>query len=117
MSLGTVLFTVAMSLVGLSVVLTFLGVLSGSGRWDPLDEVSYLAGCWLWFLSMVVQGEAALSAWSGMWAAYFTWRWWNGPRNRRHRKALRELGAKARARIEAMVRQITPSPIPSPAGG
>lgn len=52
----------------------------------------------------------------GLFAAYFTWLWWRGRRNGRRRKALKDLGAKSRARIEAMVRQMSPSPIPAPGG-
>jgi predicted negative regulator of RcsB-dependent stress response len=49
-------------------------------------------------------------------AAYFTWQWWKHRRNGRMKKAAKALGAKSKARVEALVRQMTRSPIPSPVG-
>lgn len=43
-------------------------------------------------------------------------KWWNNRRKGGWKRAARQLGAKAKAAIDAMVRQLTPSPIPSPAG-
>lgn len=49
-------------------------------------------------------------------AVVYTIAWWRNRRKGRGRKALKELGAKSRARVRSLVRRMTPSPIPSPAG-
>lgn len=77
----------------------------------------YAIGNWVSFIANVMEGSTIWAALFGLLAALFTWLWWKGRRRGRGRRALRELGAKSRARIEAMVRNMTPSPIPSPAGG
>ncbi|WP_433225429.1 hypothetical protein [Actinomadura formosensis] len=74
------------------------------------------ASNWIGFVAGVLDGDRA-SIICGLLAVWFTWEWWRRRRGGRGREVLRELGAKSRARIEAMVRQMSPSPIPSPAGG
>ena len=71
---------------------------------------------WLNFVAGVINANRWLAILSGLCAVWMTWLWWNNRRNRRRRRALRELGAKSRARIAAMVRNMSPSPIASPAG-
>lgn len=78
---------------------------------------SYAVGWWMCFLAQVMEGDPVWAALDGLVAAAYTVAWWRNRRKGRGRRALREIGAKSRARIEAMVRQITPSPIPSPTGG
>jgi hypothetical protein len=67
---------------------------------------------------MVVAGVIAhhhlLTALCTFNAAAAIWMWWNGGGGRRTRKAARQLGAKSKARITAMARRMSPSPIPSP---
>jgi hypothetical protein len=53
--------------------------------------------------------DGALAVWFGV-------QWWRGGGGGHTKRAARELGAKSRARVDALVRQMTPSPIPSPAG-
>jgi hypothetical protein len=86
------------------------------GCWGPRTGYGLSAvGCWVGWLACVVERlEGAGVIW-GLLAAYFTWQWWKR-RKGRGKKALKELGAKSRARVEALVRQMTRSPIPSPAG-
>lgn len=45
------------------------------------------------------------------------WLWWRNGGGGRFKRAARELGEKSKARVQALVEQMTPSPIPSPAGG
>ncbi|WP_433233922.1 hypothetical protein [Actinomadura nitritigenes] len=77
----------------------------------------YAAGWWLFFLAEVMKGEPFWSTVDGTIAALYTRSWWNNRPKGRGRKALRELGDKSRRRIQALVDNLTPSPVPSPAGG
>lgn len=61
------------------------------------------------------------SALDGLWPLTAPWvaigvlvalKWWNGPRGRRRRKAVRSLGAKSRARLAAVVRRARESALP-----
>lgn len=97
--------------------LAFTDRISGSHKREHLSCGLYAAGLWLDFVDAVLAASPTRAALAGLFAAWFTWRWWNGRRGGRGRKALRELGAKSRARIEALVERMKPSPIPSPAGG
>ncbi len=45
---------------------------------------------------------------------FFMWLWWKNRRKGQGKRAMKTLGAKSRAKIEVMARQLTPSPIPSP---
>lgn len=71
---------------------------------------------WVVFVADVLDGDRLGSVLSALIAVYFTWLWWKGSNGRR-RSALRELGDKSRRRVQALVDQTTPSPIPSPVGG
>jgi hypothetical protein len=64
---------------------------------------------------------ATLADFSLWWRVFFgslavagIWLWWINRRKGRGKKALRQLGAKSKARVDALVRQMTPSPTPSP---
>lgn len=72
---------------------------------------------WIMFAAQVLNGDRVWAAIHGLLAVYMTWSWWRNRPKGRGRKALRELGAKSRARVQALVDRVTPSPIPSPAGG
>jgi hypothetical protein len=78
---------------------------------------AYAIAGWLAFLSNVIDQSPGWSTWSGLVAAFCTYLWWKNRRNGRWKKAAKALGAKSKARVQALVRQITPSPIPSPVGG
>ena len=77
----------------------------------------YAAGWWLWFLSAVADGDIGQAVLDGLFASLWTWLWWKNRPRGRGRKALRELGDKSRQRVQELVDQMTPSPVPSPAGG
>lgn len=75
------------------------------------------AGCWLEVLYAAIAHLPVAAVEYGALAAYWTWRWWKHRRGGRKKRTAKALGAKSRARIQALVRRMTPSPIPSPAGG
>lgn len=70
----------------------------------------------LGFLANVLDFSRGWAVYDGLMAVLYTWLWWRNRRNGRWRKAARELGAKSKARVEALARQMTPSPIPNPVG-
>lgn len=76
----------------------------------------YAIGCWLCFVANVLEGDLPWAVFQGSLAVIYSWLWWRGRRNGRGKRALKELGAKSRERVEALVRQMTPSPIPAPGG-
>lgn len=77
----------------------------------------FALGWWVTFISRVLDPSPLWTSISGLLAVLYTYLWWRNRRGGRGRKTLRELGAKSRARVEALARNMTPSPIPSPAGG
>lgn len=97
--------------------LIFIGLIKGSPDKMQLAHGLYAIGCGLSFVASVLEADALGTAINGLFTAWFTWLWWKNRRNGRRKRAMKDLGAKSRARIEAMVRQMTPSPIPSPVGG
>ena len=114
------LIAIALTWAGLAFILLGFGLII-AGLFKVDKELQFhgdgmcAVGWWLWFLSDVMGGFRTAVV-SGLMAILYSWLWWKNRRNRKRRRALRDLGAKSRARIEAMVRQMTPSPIPSPAG-
>lgn len=68
------------------------------------------------FLMLIFDGQPGWAALSGIAAAINAYMWWRNRRKGKWKRAARELGAKSKARVEALARQMTPSPIPSPAG-
>lgn len=97
----------------------YYGLLVGMRRRVELKSTSYAwyaAGWWLGFISSVMDTSPPWTAITGLIAAIYTWLWWKNRRKGRGRRALRELGDKSRRRVAALVEQMTPSPIPSPAG-
>jgi hypothetical protein len=61
-----------------------------------------------------MQDNVAWSVISGTLAAIGAWIWWRSGRGKR-RKALRELGAKSKARLAALVRKAREAGVPRPA--
>lgn len=106
---------------GVAVNAPALGLLmAGVLRADPdMEHIAYglyVVGCALSFIGNVLDGSHGWAAFWGVLAAYFAWRWWKNRRKGRGKKALKELGDKSRRRVQALVDQMTPSPIPSPSG-
>lgn len=64
----------------------------------------------------VVTSSTGWAVFQGSLAAYWAWKWWQGRRKGRMKRAAKELGAKSRARVEALVERLSPSPIPVPGG-
>lgn len=82
-------------------------------EWAALYAIAF----WMYFVSDVIAGSPTfLTVGQGLFAAFYTWLWWRNRRKGRWKRAAKELGAKSRARVEALVEQMTPSPIPVPAG-
>lgn len=71
---------------------------------------------WCFSLTAVAAGEPAHAALTGLTGAYFVWLWWRSGGGRGLRRTARQLGAKSAARVQALVRQMTPSPVPLPGG-
>lgn len=84
---------------------------------DHIADGLYAVGLWIGFIANVIDTSPVWAAVYGLGAAYYTWRWWKNRRNGRMRKALRELGAKSRAKVQVLVDRITRSPAPAPSGG
>ena len=68
------------------------------------------------FIYDALTGSPIWATFQGAAAVLHAWLWWRGRRKGRMKKALKELGAKSRARIEALVERLSPSPIPAPGG-
>lgn len=105
-----------MVLMALTLTLYLLSLVGGDiFGWTARTEVGLLAaGSWLAWITCVMEQLMAPGVVFGAEAAYFTYLWWK-KRKGRGKKALKQLGAKSRALVEALVRQMTP--IPSPVGG
>jgi hypothetical protein len=71
---------------------------------------------WTQFVVETIRGDTFWAVLDGLLAAWFTWLWWKNRRKGRGRKALKELGDKSRRRVQVLVEQMTPSPVPTPAG-
>lgn len=74
-------------------------------------------GAFIVATSCVLVGALFPATAFGVWAGICAYLWWRNRRNGRWKRAARELGAKSRARVEALARQMTPSPIPTLVGG
>jgi threonine/homoserine/homoserine lactone efflux protein len=70
--------------------------------------------CWVLLGCAIAADRPVLSGIQAAGAVYFTWLWWRNGGGRRPRPTLRQIGAKSRARIQTLVRQMTPSPVPTP---
>ena len=68
-------------------------------------------------LADLVAGNAMSSVVGAVATSYFAVLWWRNRRKGRGRRVAKQLGAKSRALVEALVENMTRSPIPSPAGG
>lgn len=77
----------------------------------------YAVAWWVMFVAQVMKGETLWATLNGLLAAAYTVAWWHNRRKGRGKKALKEQGDKSRRRVQALVDQMTPSPIPSPVGG
>jgi hypothetical protein len=68
------------------------------------------------FIVNVATGSIGWAVFQGSLAAYWAWQWWRGRRKGRMKKAAKALGAKSKARIDALVDRLSPSPIPALGG-
>jgi hypothetical protein len=68
------------------------------------------------FVAAVVDGSTIAAVIQGFFAAAFAWLWWRNGGGRGMKKATKSLGAKSKARVDALAERIEPSPIPAPGG-
>jgi hypothetical protein len=68
------------------------------------------------FVAAVVDGSTIAAVIQGFFAATFAWLWWRNGGGHGMKKAAKSLGAKSKARVDALVKKIEPSPIPAPGG-
>lgn len=66
------------------------------------------------FAGAVLAGSMYGEVLHGSLAVMFAWLWWRNGGGRRMKKAARELGAKSKARVAALVGNLKPSPVPTP---
>jgi len=97
--------------------LVIRGLFTGDLESHHLSNGAYAIGYWTWFVAAALGHDQFAMAIDGFFGALNTYLWWRNRKNRKRRKALQSLGAKARAIIEGMVAKLTPSPIPTPTGG
>lgn len=88
---------------------------------DRIDRSVYWGAVAAWAAVFTVlnvaEGSPVRAAIHAAVAAVCGFLWWINRRKGRMKRAARELGEKSRARVQALVEQMTPSPIPSPVGG
>jgi hypothetical protein len=112
----TMTITLAWGAGALALILVgALCLLTGDSR--GLGHGFAAVGFWLLFLLEVLERSPRFAALYLLLAAYATYLWWKNRRKGRGKKALKALGAKSRALVQALVRRMTQSPIPSPAEG
>jgi hypothetical protein len=68
------------------------------------------------FIAELLDGAVVGAVINGSIAAVCAYLWWKGRRNGKWKRAARELGAKSKARVEALLENMSPSPVPAPAG-
>lgn len=70
-------------------------------------------GWWLSFFANILDRDYVWIWVTGIAAVFYTWLWWRNRKKGKWKKILKEAGAKTRAIIVNMVKNMTPSPIPS----
>src|SRR6266498_5768978 len=101
-----------MALTYIPMILYMAGVFDKGRTWGTTSLI--MVGVSVYFLIWDHDlGSAGIWAFWAVWSAYM---WWKNRRKGGWKKAARRIGAKSKAWVEALVRQITPSPIPSPVG-
>lgn len=68
------------------------------------------------FVVAAAEGDWAGCAVDAFWFVVAAYLWWRNRRKGGWKRAARELGAKSQARVEALLENMSPSPIPSPVG-
>lgn len=94
-------------LVGLALVLFALFRTWGQGSYSGM----YAVGNGLQTLSFAVRGDVLWATAFGLVTVWALWMWWRRGGGDKTKKAARELGAKSRARVQALVDAITPAPL------
>lgn len=116
MMIADVISLAALAPGALGVYCYFGVVRRGRVELTACSYAAFAVALWLLFIANAMTGDAFWATVDGLLAVVYTIAWWRNRRKGRGRKALKELGAKSRARVRSLVRRMTPSPIPSPAG-
>lgn len=105
------------AIVATTMIITFATlVLDIRGKIEVRTAYATYAICgFIQFLVKVALGESSGAVFTGTLSAVVAYLWWRNRRKGGWKKAVRQLGAKSRARIEQLVENMTPSPLPSPA--
>jgi hypothetical protein len=112
--------------MSISVALYAVAIVTMAGSWfagkrgliqNPAELALATVANLAVFVGELVDGAVVGAVINGSCAAVCAYLWWKGRRKGGWRRAARELGAKSKARVEALVEQMTRSPIPSPASG
>lgn len=118
MSIHSFLLSTGIGLAAAGFLRFLLAVLRRDFSPDPVTWAYYAIGNWTLCASAVIDHSPLAASLDAVLAAFYTYRWWKDrDQDGKRRKALREIGAKSRARIAALVENMTPSPVPSPSGG
>jgi hypothetical protein len=103
----------------LTIVLVSILLISFMQPFRDLDKkIAEGLLCLLWsgaFLIGVAQGQTGFSVVAGAIAILHGYLWWKNWRNGGGKKAALELGAKSWARVQNLIDNMKPSPLPSPA--
>lgn len=103
--------------VGLHLAAWILAIIRWRTSGMPHESYGLMAaGSLMFSLSAVVSRSVGFAAFQAGLTGIYAWLWWKGRRRGRMKKAAKELGEKSRARVQALVDQLTPSPIPTPGG-
>lgn len=101
--------------IGLVSIILIIFMQHGCGLDDKIAEGLL---CLLWsglFLGAVAQGNTGFAVVNGVMAILHGYLWWKNWRNGGGKKAALELGAKSWARVQNLIDNMKPSPLPSPA--
>lgn len=79
-------------------------------------DLSWVGSNALYSIANMINGDIGLAIFNGSLAAIIAILWWRRGGGKRTKKAARHLGEKSKARVQALVEQMTPSPVPSPVG-
>lgn len=113
------LLTTVLSSTGFGLHAAAWGLAIARWRTSGIPHQSYglmACGSFLLFLSACLDHSIGFAALQAALAGIYVWLWWRNGGGRRMKKIARELGAKSKARVDALVEQMQPSPISVPGG-
>lgn len=75
-----------------------------------------ISGNIVWLVQDVITHDRFSLIWGTVWTILAIWWWRRNGGGKGLKKAAKELGEKSRAKVQELVDNLTPSPIPSPVG-